>query len=150
MSESRDIPPYYVPVTKVRLMMYAAATWDAYQLHWDADFSKRQGFVDAVVAGPMLGDYLAEMILRWVGHPNCLKTLEYTNRAMAFPGDTLAFRGEVRGTSLSGEVQVLDCRVWVENQSGRILAEGSAMVHFPEHARLEASVNRAEGNFLPT
>ena len=36
----QEIPPYRVPISLVRMMMYAAATWNPYQLHWDSDFSK--------------------------------------------------------------------------------------------------------------
>lgn len=128
MAEPKEISPYRISMTKVRMMMYAAATWDSYQLHWDSDFSRSRGFADALVAGPMFGDYLAEMIVRWAGHPDCLKTLEYTNRDMAFPEDTLICRGEIRGSAERGGVNLLDCRVWVENQAGRVLAEGSATV----------------------
>ncbi|MBP1722870.1 MAG: dehydratase [Deltaproteobacteria bacterium] len=128
MACSKDIPPYRIQVSKVRMMMYAAATWNPYQLHWDSEFSKSRGFADANVAGPMFGDYLAEMLIRWAGHPSRLKTLEYTNRNMAFPGDTLICRGEVRGSILKDGTNIIDCRVWVESQEGRILAEGSATV----------------------
>ena len=131
MTDPKEIPPYRVPMTKVRMMMYAAATWNPYQLHWDSDFSKSRGFADANVAGPMFGDYLAEMLVRWAGDPTRLKTLDYTNRDMAFPGDTLICRGEVRGSTVKDGMNLLNYRVWVENQEGRILAEGSATINLP-------------------
>jgi hydroxyacyl-ACP dehydratase HTD2-like protein with hotdog domain len=134
MTIQKEIPPYRIPMTKVRMMMYAAATWNPYQLHWDSDFSKSRGFADANVAGPMLGDYLAEMLVRWAGDADRLKTLAYTNREMAFPGDTLVCHGEVRGSVERDGVNLIDCRVWAENQTGRVLAEGSATITFPGKA----------------
>jgi len=128
MTGSKEIPPYRVQVSKLRMMMYAAATWNPYQLHWDSDFSQSRGFADANVAGPMFGDYLAEMLVRWAGDPIRMKTLDYVNRDMAFPSDTLICRGEVRGSLSKEGADLLDCRVWVENLEGRILAEGSATV----------------------
>lgn len=128
MDSVKEIPPYRIPISKVRMMMYAAATWNPYQLHWDSDFAKHQGFEEANVAGPMFGDYLAEMLVRWAKDPSRLKTLDYLNRNMAFPGDTLICRGEVRGLLSKDGTDLFDCRVWVENQQGRILAEGSATV----------------------
>jgi hydroxyacyl-ACP dehydratase HTD2-like protein with hotdog domain len=124
----RKIPPLAVTVSKVRMMMYAAATWNPYQLHWDSDYSKRQGFPDANVAGPMFGDYLAEMLVRWAGSPSRVRKLEYTNRAMAFPADRLVFRGTAGEQWENEEETFIKCRVWAENQEGRVLVEGSAVV----------------------
>jgi hydroxyacyl-ACP dehydratase HTD2-like protein with hotdog domain len=130
LAKGEEIPPYQTTVSKVRMMIYAAATWNPYQLHWDSEFSKKRGFADANVAGPMFGDYLAEMLVRWAGSPDRLKTLEYTNRDMAFPDDTLICKGTVDGERLEGENRLVDCQVWVENAQGRRLAEGSATVSF--------------------
>jgi len=128
MTLPQAIPPYRVTITKVRMMMYAAATWNPYQLHWDSEFSRGRGFADANVAGPMIGDYLAEMLVRWTGNPARLKTLDYTNRDMAFPGDTLTFRGEVLASATREGLNVWVCRVWVENQAGRVIAEGRCTI----------------------
>ena len=120
------IPPFRVTVSKVRMMMYAAATWNPYQLHWDTDYSRKQGFPDANVAGPMFGAYLAEMLVRAAGGPSGLISLEYTNRAMAFPGDTLVCKGKIMGERQEGDRRLYDCRVWTENQEGLPLVEGTA------------------------
>jgi hydroxyacyl-ACP dehydratase HTD2-like protein with hotdog domain len=125
-----EIPSLQTRVSKMRMMMYAAATWNPYQLHWDSDYAKAHGFPDANIAGPMFGDYLAEMLVRWAGNPALLKSLEYTNRAMAFPEDTLTCKGKVEEKLKEGENILLRCHVWVENQEGRILAEGKAVLSF--------------------
>jgi hydroxyacyl-ACP dehydratase HTD2-like protein with hotdog domain len=126
--EGREIPPHRVTVSKVQMMMYAAATWNPYQLHWDSDFSRKRGFADANIAGPMFGAYLAEMLVKWADCPSCLRSLEYTNRDMGFPGDTLICRGKVKGRRPQGNTDLADCQVWVENQKGGILVQGSATV----------------------
>ena len=128
--EGREIPPFRIQVSKLRMMMYAAATWNPYQLHWDSDYAKTHGFPDANIAGPMLGDCLAEMLVRWTGNPALLKSLEYTNRAMAFPEDTLICKGKVEGIQGESKNPSLQCTVWVENQEGRTLADGKAVVSF--------------------
>jgi hydroxyacyl-ACP dehydratase HTD2-like protein with hotdog domain len=126
--EGQEIPPYRVTVSKVQMMMYAAATWNPNQLHWDSDFSKKRGFAEANIAGPMFGDYLAEMLVKWTGDPSRLKGLDYVNRNMAFPGDTLICRGKALGRPRQGNTELIDCQVWVENQKGGILVQGSALV----------------------
>ena len=126
--EGQEIPPYRVTVSKAQMMMYAAATWNPNQLHWDSDFCKKRGFAEANIAGPMFGDYLAEMLVKWVGDPSRLKSLDYVNRNMAFPGDTLICRGKALGRPRQGNTELIDCQVWVENQKGEILVQGSGQV----------------------
>jgi len=126
--EGQEIPPYRVTVSKVQMMMYAAATWNPNQLHWDSDFCMKRGFAAANIAGPMFGDYLAEMLVKWAGDPSRLRSLEYINRNMAFPGDALTCRGKVQERRRPGNTELIDCRVWVENQKGGVLVQGSALV----------------------
>jgi hydroxyacyl-ACP dehydratase HTD2-like protein with hotdog domain len=122
----QEIPPIRVKVSKVQMMMYAAATWNPYQLHWDTDYARGHGFPDANVAGPMFGAYLAEMLGRAAGGASSLISLEYTNRAMAFPGDTLVCKGKLGGQRQDGNRSYYDCHVWTENLEGLLLVEGNA------------------------
>jgi hydroxyacyl-ACP dehydratase HTD2-like protein with hotdog domain len=122
------IPSLPMVVSKVQMMMYAAATWNPYQLHWDSDYSRKHGFSDANIAGPMFGAYLIEMLARWAGSQSSLKRLEYINRAMAFPGDTLICKGRALESSRESAENLYDCQVWVENQKRQILVQGSAQV----------------------
>ncbi len=128
INAGQEIPFFQIRVSKVQMMMYAAATWNPYQLHWDSDFSRKYGFPDANIAGPMFGAYLVEMLVRWAGESSRLISLEYTNRAMAFPGDTLICRGKIRGQYRETDRNYYDCQVWTENQEGHFLVEGKAAV----------------------
>jgi len=54
--------------------------------------------------------------------------MEFTNRAMAFPGDILICRGKIRGPSKEAGQSYGDCEVGMENQEGLPLVEGQATV----------------------
>jgi hypothetical protein len=47
---------------------------------------------------------------------------------MAFPEDTIICKGKVEEKLKEGENTFLRCHVWVENQEGRILADGRAVL----------------------
>jgi acyl dehydratase len=126
--EGEEIPPLQVQISKLRMMRYAAATGDAYLLHWDPDFSRRHGLPNVNVAGYMFGDYLTEMLVRWTKNPGSVKSLNYSHRAMAFPGDTLVCRGKVRTHFEEAGKRHAACLVWVENQKRQMLVEGTATV----------------------
>jgi hydroxyacyl-ACP dehydratase HTD2-like protein with hotdog domain len=128
LGEGHEIPPFRVTLSKLQMMMYAAATWNPNRVHWDSDFGRERGYADANIAGPMLGDYLAEMLVQWIGDPSRLRTLEFFNRDLAFPDDTLICRGKVKGRRREGNTELIDCQVWVENQKGGVLVQGSALV----------------------
>ncbi len=128
IQSGEEIPSLRVMISKISMMMYAAATWNPFQLHWDSDYSRENGFQDANVAGPMFGDYLCEMLVRFAGSSSRVKRLEYTNRGMAFPGDTLICKGKVLKTHQEEGKGYIDCQVWVENQRGERLVEGDAIV----------------------
>ena len=127
-AEGHEIPPFRVSLSKVQMMLYAAATWNPNRVHWDSDFCRERGYADANIAATMFGDYLAEMLLQWVGDPSRLRSLEYSNRDLAFPGDTLICRGKVQGRRREGNTELIDYQVWVENQKGGVLVQGSALV----------------------
>ena len=76
----------------------------------------------------MFGAYLAGRVVRWAGSPSGLIGMEYTHRAMAFPGDILICRGKIRGPSKKAAQSYSDCQVGVENQDGLPLVEGQATV----------------------
>jgi acyl dehydratase len=126
--EGEEIPPLQVQISKLRMMEYAAAAGDAYLLHWDSDYSRRHGLPNVNAAGYMFGDYLTEMLVRWTKNPESVKSLNYANRAMAFPGDTLVCRGKIRSASEEAGKRHAVCLVWVENQKRQMLVEGSATV----------------------
>jgi hydroxyacyl-ACP dehydratase HTD2-like protein with hotdog domain len=126
--EGDEIPPLQVQISKLLMFRYAAAAGNAYLLHWDSDFSRRHGLPNVNAPGYMFGDYLTEMLVRWTKNPESVKSLKYTNRAMAFAGDTLVCRGKIRTHYEEGGKRHAVCLVWVENQKRQMLVEGSAAV----------------------
>jgi hydroxyacyl-ACP dehydratase HTD2-like protein with hotdog domain len=124
----QEIPSFQITVSKIQMMMYAAAIWNPFQLHWDSDYSRKLGFPDAIIPGPMFGAYIVEMLVRWAGSPFKIKSIEYKNRAIAIPGDTLICRGKTLTQYKEADRCYWDCQVWIENQNGLVLAEGQAAV----------------------
>jgi len=129
--EATEIPPLVKPITLLQMCMYSAATWNFYKLHWDTNFSRGLGFKDANVHGPLFGAFLAQMLTDWIGPEGTLKRLAYANRGMSFPGDTLTCKGKVTRKYARDGQNLVECEVWVENQSGENLAPGTATVALP-------------------
>ena len=126
-----EIPGSANKVTLLRLIMYAAATWNMYLLHTDKEFARRQGFKDANIPACLYGTFLSTMMTKWAGDPGRLKKLGYAVKVMGFPGDILTVSGTVVKKYREAGENLVDCDIWVENQDGVKVAPGSATIALP-------------------
>ena len=109
----------------VQLMLYNAALWNGHRIHFDEPYARDvEGYPGLVIAGPLLGDWLNQLVELWVGDAGRLRKIEYSNRLAAYIGETLTAGGEV--TQRTGnEVRV---EVFIRNEQGEVVAPGVAFV----------------------
>lgn len=123
------LPPLTREISLVKMMMYGAATWDFIRIHYDADYVRARGLPHPFVDGQMLGAYLAQLVMDWAGPEAFLTKLSFRNRVMVFPSDTVTCLGRVTGKGDGGEVEL---ELWIDNQQGERVVEGSATVVLPQ------------------
>ena len=127
-----NLTPLVKEISMARMMAYGAATWDFIRLHYDADYARDLGFEGPFVDGQMLGGFLTQHVQDWAGPGAFLRKLAFRNRVMAYPGDSLTFRGVVTRVSINDEGGMVECDLWVENQRGeKVVEPASALVRFP-------------------
>ena len=131
-----ELPSLHKDIDLPHMMAYGAATWDFIRIHYDADHARDLGFPGPFVDGQMLGAFLAQHMQDWAGPSAFLRKLNFRNRVMVYPGDSLVCGGVVAG--LHREVDgndargVAQCDLWIENQRGeRVVDRASAVVHLP-------------------
>ena len=90
-----EITPLVKEIGMARMMAYGAATWDFIRLHYDADYARELGFEAPFVDGQMMGGFLTQHVQDWAGPGAFLRKLDFRNRVMAYPGDSLTCRGGV-------------------------------------------------------
>ena len=109
----------------VQLMLYNAALWNAHRIHFDEPYAKEvEGYPGLVIAGPLLGDWLNQVVEEWVGDAGVLTKIEYSNRIASYIGETLTAGGRV--TAVAGDDLTID--VFIRNEAGEIAAPGVATV----------------------
>jgi acyl dehydratase len=118
-------------VDLLQLIRFSAATWNFFLLHLEKEFAQRQGFKNANIHAPFYGAFLAKMMTHWIGDPGRLKKLGYKVTVMGFPGDTLIGKGKVIKKYQEGGENLVDCKIWIENQDGVKVALASATVSLP-------------------
>jgi 3-methylfumaryl-CoA hydratase len=111
--------------------LYNAALWNAHRIHFDYRYATEvENYPGLVVAGPLMGDWLSQCVLEWLGDDGSLLRFEYANRRAAFVGDVLLSRGEVCEVDQASRTVTLALEII--NESGDPLTPGSAVVQFQD------------------
>jgi 3-methylfumaryl-CoA hydratase len=107
----------------VQQMLYNASLWNGHRIHFDMPYATEiEGYPGLVVAGPLIGDWLHQVVDEWLGDSGMITGIEYSNRVAAFVGETVTAGGTVTAYDAdSGEI-TLD--VFVKNDRDDVLAPG--------------------------
>ncbi len=111
----------------VQLFLYNAAIWNAHRIHFDYPYATEQeGYPGLVLAGPLMGDWLTQCVLEWLGDEGRLVSIEYSNRTASYIGDVLHSGGKV--SSIQQETGTVELELYVKNEAGEAITPGKAVV----------------------
>jgi hydroxyacyl-ACP dehydratase HTD2-like protein with hotdog domain len=122
------MPPMLKNASRTQLFLFSAATNNPHRMHYDKDYAAVEGHPDVLVHGPLQGAWLSQYVTGWAGPRGRVLSLNWQNRARAFPERELTFRGRVTGSGDDGTVEL---EVWEEDDTGQVLMPGTARVHLP-------------------
>lgn len=115
----------------VDLFLYNAVLWNAHRIHYDERYATEvEGYPGLVIQGPLLGDWMSQVVTEWLPEDGVLLEFEYSNRKAAYLGETLRAGGRVTGIDRDGGEVTLDLAV--RNEAGEVVAPGTARVRFGE------------------
>ena len=73
----------------VQLMLYNAILWNGHRIHFDLPYATEvEGYPGLVLAGPMLGDWLHQVVDEWLDGSGMITRVEYSNRGATYIGAT--------------------------------------------------------------
>ena len=120
---------------EVQLMLYNAVLWNGHRIHFDLPYATEiEGYPGLVLAGPMLGDWLHQVVDEWLGEAGVITSVSYSNRGATYVGDTLTAGATV--TAWDASTGVLELDVFIKNEAGEVVAPGKigAQLTPGEHA----------------
>jgi hydroxyacyl-ACP dehydratase HTD2-like protein with hotdog domain len=126
-----QIPDLTVTVDETQMFFFSAATYNGHRIHYDKEWAKAEGYDDVLVQGPLQAALLARAIGDWIGGRGRLVSFSVQNRAVAHPGESLTFGGEVTGKRLTGEGTGLVDLDIAGRRDGTVLMPGTATVELP-------------------
>ena len=123
------LPGRHYHPDNVQLFLYNAALWNAHRIHFDHPYATGvEGYSGLVIAGPLLGDWLTQCVLEWLGDDGRLTSIDYSNRKASIIGETLHSGGTVTAVDPARREATLE--VFIRNETGEVITPGTATVRF--------------------
>ncbi len=112
----------------VQLFLYNAALWNAHRIHYDEPYATGvEGYPGVVIDGPLMGDWLTQCVVNWLGDDGRMTGIEYSNRTAAYLGETLTSGGTVVSVDAdSGDVEL---EIFIKNEADDVITPGKATVN---------------------
>jgi len=113
----------------VQLFLYNSALWNAHRIHFDHPYATEvEGYPGLVIAGPLLGDWLTQSVIEWLGDDGKLASIEYSNRQASYIGETLRSGGKV--LSSEQDTGTVELEMYIKNEADEVITPGVAVVRF--------------------
>ena len=112
---------------EVQQMLYNASLWNGHRIHFDMPYATEvEGYPGLVMAGPLMGDWLHQVVDEWLGDAGTITGIEYSNRIAAYVGDTVTAGGTI--TAYDESTGQVTLEVFVKNERDEILTPGVVTV----------------------
>ncbi|MFP6567823.1 MAG: MaoC/PaaZ C-terminal domain-containing protein, partial [Dehalococcoidia bacterium] len=95
VAEGQELPEVRKDPTTQQLVMYAGASGDYYQIHYDLNFAKNNNLPDVILHGALKNAFLGQIMTNWIGEGGTLKKLSAQYRGMDVPGTPAFVKGVV-------------------------------------------------------
>ncbi len=130
------LPPLSVgPITVRHLAMFASATAEFVDIHYDADYARSVGLPGPIIQGLYKTALISRMLKDWTGDPALIRNLNVRHHGMDTAGSTLTVGGTVGPYDEASNT--ISCHVWVRNQDEMVTTSGTARVNRPLSAATE-------------
>ena len=131
VEEGMPLPTLQKTPTTRQLVMYAGASGDYYQIHYDLEFAKNNGLPNVILHGALKNAFLGHLVTDWIGEWGTLKKLSVQYRGMDIPGTPAYVKGVVKKKYVKDGENVVECEIWLENHEGEHTTPGYAVATLP-------------------
>ena len=131
VQESQEIPTLTDKCTSQRLVMWAAASGDFYQIHYDKDFAQGNGLPDRITHGALKHALLGRLLHEWVGDGGRVKKVACQYRGMDMVNEDVICHGVVKRKYQEGGENLVDLDLWTETPQGQKTTPGTGVVALP-------------------
>ena len=132
VGDNSELPVLVIgPVTIRYLAMFAVATAEFVDIHYDRDYAKSVGLPNVIIQGLYKTTIITQMLKNWAGDGTLIRRITVQHRSMDIAGNTLTAGGRIVGSSQEQGDKLTKCEVWVENQYHQRTTVGTACLTLP-------------------
>ncbi len=131
VQEGEEIPVLKKNCSTQQLVMWAAASGDFYQIHYDKDFAQSTGLQGLIVHGALKHAFLGQLVHDWAGDAGIVEKFGCQYRGMDEPNQDITCRGVVTKKYQEGNRNVVELDIWTENPKGKKTSPGIAVITLP-------------------
>ena len=124
-----ELPELVKNCTPRQLVMWAAASGDFYEIHYDVEYARSIDLPGLVVHGALKNAFLGQLVHDWVAPSGRVVRYGCSYRGMDYPGVDLRCRGRV--ASVDADAGTVQLEIWIENAEGTVTTPGDAVVELP-------------------
>lgn len=131
VNEGDSIPELAKNCSTQQLVVWAGASGDFYQIHYDLNFAKNTGLDNIIVHGALKNAFLGQLLHDWVAPEGIVKEFGCQYRGMDYPDQDITCKGVVTKTYVEGDQHFVELDIWTENPDGQKTTPGTARVVLP-------------------
>jgi hypothetical protein len=142
VKEGDELPTLVKNASSQQLVMWAAASGDFYQIHYDERFAKKNQLEDIIVHGALKCAFLGQFLHDWKGDEGRLKNFSVSYRGMDYTEQEILCKGVVSKKYEEGNDHIVELEIWTEtgaaaddgrpkNPAGQKTTPGTAKVILP-------------------
>ena len=125
------IGPKIINVDRKQLVMYAGASQDFNEFHYDDDVAKKAGHKGIIIHGALKSAWLAQLMVDFAGVQGNLRKFNVSYRGVDFPYENLKYYGKITNKFIDNSVGFVEIELSLENAEGKITTPASALVELP-------------------
>jgi acyl dehydratase len=114
-----------------RLIVWAAASGDFYQIHYDDNFAKNNKLPDIIVHGALKGMWVGKILDQIAGNDGWVKEWDVAYRAMDVAREPITVFAKVTGKREENGEKLVDFEVGTRKADGSVTTPGTGTVRLP-------------------
>jgi acyl dehydratase len=118
-----------------QLVMWAGASGEFSEMHYDKEFALKMGFPGIIVHGMLMTSFLAQVLTDWMGEGGTLKKIKTSNRRFVLVDQDILCKGTVTAKYVREGEFTVECELWTENTAGEKCVTATAVVTLPEREK---------------
>lgn len=134
VKEGQEIPSLTKHPTRRQLVMWAGASEDYYEIHYDTEFARKNKLDNVVVHGRLKAAFLGQLLTDWMGPNGVLKKYSCRYKGTDPVDQDMFIKGAVAARRVEGSENLVELDIWTEQPDGTRTTQGTALVALPSRA----------------